>query len=198
MGETFCPIRQENKYRYILVDVIIRQIRVRQKKKKPEFFFISLTWHASCPSSPPAQKLDAGRMKIFSVTALILRTHSLSFTTGTLASRTRSGIGPAADQIGEGQKKKDRILPAIELLFKDFSNSLSPMYPYPVTVQTFPACWLVPLAGRHTRQTPSFRSASPCSFSRAMSLSRVCAGFTKNNFFYYYYLSTVEHQLFFW
>jgi hypothetical protein len=33
-------------------------------------------------------------MKIFSVTVLILRTHSLSFTIGTDASRTRNGIGP--------------------------------------------------------------------------------------------------------
>ncbi len=33
------------------------------------------------------------------------------------------------------------------------------MYPYPVTVHLFPACWLVPRAGRHTRHTPSFNSA---------------------------------------
>ena len=44
---------------------------------------------------PPAQKLDAGRMKIFSVTVLIFLTHSLSFTIGTRASRIRRGIGPA-------------------------------------------------------------------------------------------------------
>ena len=53
------------------------------------------TWQASCPFSPPAQKLLAGRMKIFSVTELIFRTHSLSLTIGTRASRIRSGMGPA-------------------------------------------------------------------------------------------------------
>ena len=33
---------------------------------------------------------------------------------------------------------------------------LSPMYPYPVTVHFLPVTWLVPRAGRQTRQTPSF------------------------------------------
>ena len=108
-------------------------------------------------------------MKIFSVTALILRTHSPSFTTGTGASRTRRGIGPAA-QIDKKDKGMNGAAPHSH---PGWSDSLSPMYPYPVTVHLFPACWLVPLAGRQTRQTPSFRSASPCSFSRAMSLSRV-------------------------
>ena len=60
-----------------------------------EFNIVLVTWHASCASSPPAQKLEAGRMKIFSVTALIFRTHWLSFTIGTSASRTRRGMGPA-------------------------------------------------------------------------------------------------------
>ena len=54
-----------------------------------------ITWQASWPLMPPAQKLDAGRMKIFSVTVLIFLTHSLSFTIGTRASRIRRGIGPA-------------------------------------------------------------------------------------------------------
>ena len=60
----------------------------------------SLTWHASCPFSPPAQKEDAGSMNIFSVTALIFLTHSLSDTTGISASRTRSGIGPSVERKG--------------------------------------------------------------------------------------------------
>lgn len=47
------------------------------------------------PCSPPAQKLLAGNMKIFSVTAFTFRIHSASLTTGISASRTRSGIGPA-------------------------------------------------------------------------------------------------------
>lgn len=104
-----------------------------------------LTWHASFPASPPAQKLLAGSMNIFSVTAFILRMHSASLTTGISASLIRKGIGPA-----------------------------SPMYPYPVTVQRLPAAWLTPRAGRHTRHTPSLSSACPCSFSSAMSLSSVC------------------------
>ena len=54
-----------------------------------------VTWHASWPLSPPAQKLDAGKMKIFSVTVLIFLTHSLSFTIGTRASRILRGMGPA-------------------------------------------------------------------------------------------------------
>ena len=53
------------------------------------------TWQASWPSSPPAQKLLAGRINIFSVTALIFLTHSLSLTIGICASRTLNGIGPA-------------------------------------------------------------------------------------------------------
>uniref|UniRef100_A0A1A9ZKC7 Uncharacterized protein n=1 Tax=Glossina pallidipes TaxID=7398 RepID=A0A1A9ZKC7_GLOPL len=52
-------------------------------------------WQASLPSSPPAQKLLAGKIKIFSVTALTLRMHSVSLTIGISASRIRSGIGPA-------------------------------------------------------------------------------------------------------
>lgn len=58
-------------------------------------YFFQFTWHASLPASPPAQKLLAGNMKIFSVTAFILRIHSASLTIGNSASRTRSGIGPA-------------------------------------------------------------------------------------------------------
>lgn len=54
-----------------------------------------LTWHASFPGSPPAQKELAGSMKIFSVTAFTLRMHSASLTIGSSASRTRRGIGPA-------------------------------------------------------------------------------------------------------
>ena len=57
------------------------------------------TWQASCPASPPAQKLLAGRMKIFSVTVLIFLTHSLSLTMGTLASRILSGMGPAKNTV---------------------------------------------------------------------------------------------------
>ena len=53
------------------------------------------TWHASSPFSPPAQKLEAGRMNIFSVTLLIFLTHSLSLTIGTRASLILRGIGPA-------------------------------------------------------------------------------------------------------
>ena len=44
-------------------------------------------------------------MKIFSVTALIFLTHSLSFTTGTWASRTRSGMGPAEKKNGFEMRK---------------------------------------------------------------------------------------------
>lgn len=58
-------------------------------------FFSQFTWHASLPASPPAQKLLAGNMNIFSVTAFILRMHSASLTIGNSASRTRRGIGPA-------------------------------------------------------------------------------------------------------
>ena len=56
-----------------------------------------ITWQASSPFSPPAQKLEAGRMNIFSVTLLIFLTHSLSFTIGTRASRILRGMGPAKD-----------------------------------------------------------------------------------------------------
>lgn len=105
---------------------------------------VQLTWQASFPASPPAQKLLAGSINIFSVTAFILRMHSVSLTTGISASRIRNGIGPA-----------------------------SPIYPYPVTVHRLPAAWLTPLAGRHTRHTPSLSSAWPWSLSKAMSLSRV-------------------------
>ena len=52
------------------------------------------TWQASLPASPPAQKLDAGRMNIFSVTAFIFLTHSVSLTTGSSASLTLRGMGP--------------------------------------------------------------------------------------------------------
>ncbi len=65
---------------------------------KSNILTMTFTWHASWPSSPPAQKLLAGRMNIFSVTALIFLTHSLSLTTGTWASLTRSGIGPAGEE----------------------------------------------------------------------------------------------------
>lgn len=53
------------------------------------------TWHASFPCSPPAQKLLAGKIKIFSVTAFTFLMHSASLTMGISASRTRRGIGPA-------------------------------------------------------------------------------------------------------
>ena len=59
------------------------------------------------------------------------------------------------------------------IVIKTDYYSLSPMYPYPVTVHFLPALWLVPRAGRQTRQTPSLRSASPWSFKMAMSLSKV-------------------------
>lgn len=58
-------------------------------------FNLYLTWQASLPSSPPAQKLLAGRINIFSVTALTFRMHSASLTIGISASRTFKGIGPA-------------------------------------------------------------------------------------------------------
>lgn len=60
---------------------------------------IYYTWQASFPSSPPAQKLLAGKMKIFSVTAFTFLIHSASLTIGISASRTRNGIGPAAKEI---------------------------------------------------------------------------------------------------
>lgn len=47
---------------------------------------------------PPAQKLEAGKMNIFSVTAFTFRMHSESLTIGISASRTRSGIGPAENK----------------------------------------------------------------------------------------------------
>lgn len=58
-------------------------------------FLMSQTWQASFPSSPPAQKLLAGSINIFSVTALIFLIHSASLTIGISASRTLRGIGPA-------------------------------------------------------------------------------------------------------
>ena len=67
---------------------LIKSIQLLKKKK-------IFTWQASWPFSPPAQKLLAGRIKIFSVTLLIFLTHSLSLTIGTRASRIRRGIGPA-------------------------------------------------------------------------------------------------------
>ena len=68
---------------------LVKELQMRK------FMWICITWQASLPASPPAQKLDAGMMKIFSVTALICRTNSPSLTIGTSASRTRNGIGPA-------------------------------------------------------------------------------------------------------
>lgn len=69
----------------------------RKKTNKYEIFGLDLiiTWHASFPSSPPAQKLLAGKIKIFSVTAFTFLIHSASLTIGISASRTRNGIGPA-------------------------------------------------------------------------------------------------------
>ena len=57
---------------------------------------LRLTWHASWPSSPPAQKLEDGRTNTFSVTELMRLMQSSSATIGSSAALTRSGIVPSA------------------------------------------------------------------------------------------------------
>ena len=57
-----------------------------------------VTWQASLPSSPPAQKLEAGKINSFSVTAFIFAVQSWSSTTGTWAALTFNAIGPAVDK----------------------------------------------------------------------------------------------------
>lgn len=55
---------------------------------------MTIPWHASFLNSPPAQKLEIGRTKGFSVTAFTFLMHSPSETMGSSACRTRRGIGP--------------------------------------------------------------------------------------------------------
>lgn len=101
---------------------------IDSKHRKKNVF----TWQASFPGSPPAQKLLAGRMNIFSVTALTCRMHSASLTMGISASRTRNGIGPAAKEFEKRSKnieqkrnslKKMRFMIVLNLTYDHCENS---------------------------------------------------------------------------